>query len=533
MWLLPITTAIVVSVGIAINSRITTRASDALERVQEVQYPTVEAFRALRGEFTQIQDTLQQAVAEGDKTSLDAAADHAAAARTLLKDLAKLEGQESKLTSQITSEFEDYYSASMLATNILLGSQQGDSGVAVATMQARVKSLSTLLDTSYEQSLSEFRNLLKGSAEDVQDTLKVSMIAAVIMLAALGIGSWILIGKVFASLGGEPETAADIVRRIADGDFTTNVQTSAGDNSSLLYSIAALKTKLGKLILDIHHSSAAVDAAASEMNSSIGKLSERTSGQAANLEETAASMEEMTATIRQNADNSRHATELAQAARKQAESGGEVVNRAVNAMSQINASSKKIADIIGVIDEIAFQTNLLALNAAVEAARAGEQGRGFAVVASEVRNLAQRSSSAAREIKNLIQDSVAKVQDGQTLVNESGSHLNGIVTSVKKVADIINEMSAASQEQSVGLDQVNRAVMQMDQVTQQNSSMVDQASSVARTMADQARKLTDIVGVFRIDGNRHALHASVPYAHAASQASATSGDGQHSWQQVA
>ena len=288
----------------------------------------------------------------------------------------------------------------------------------------------------------------------------------------------------------------------------------AAHYTSLLSGIAMLKDKLGRLIMDIHGASEAVDTAADQMNASIGSLSERTAGQAASLEQTATSMEEMTSTIRQNTENSSHASELARAARRQAETGGEVVKRAVGAMSQINDSSERIASIIGVIDEIAFQTNLLALNAAVEAARAGEQGRGFAVVANEVRNLAQRSSSAAREIKTLIEDSVGKVQDGQALVNESGEHLDGIVAAIKEVSELIADISGAGQEQAAGLDQVNRAVAHMDEVTQQNAGMVEQVTGVARTMANQARALTAIVRRFRVHdrGATPAADAGAPSA---------------------
>ncbi|MDY6949633.1 MAG: methyl-accepting chemotaxis protein, partial [Pseudomonadota bacterium] len=214
-------------------------------------------------------------------------------------------------------------------------------------------------------------------------------------------------------------------------------------------------------------------------------------------------MEEMTVTVKRNADNARHANQLATEARDQAERGGAVATRAVTAMAGINESSRRIADIIGVIDEIAFQTNLLALNAAVEAARAGEQGRGFAVVASEVRSLAQRSATAAREIKELIQDSVAKVEDGSKLVDESGRHLTGIVAAAKKVADIIGEISSASQQQASGLDQVNGAMTQMDESTQQNAAMAEETSALAASMSEQARKLTDLIAVFKIQHDGH------------------------------
>jgi len=209
-------------------------------------------------------------------------------------------------------------------------------------------------------------------------------------------------------------------------------------------------------------------------------------------------MEEMTSTVKQNADNAGKASQLATAARDQADKGGSVVNKAIRAMTEINESSRKIVDIIGVIDEIAFQTNLLALNAAVEAARAGEQGRGFAVVATEVRNLAGRSATAAKEIKGLIQDSVKKVEEGSTLVTQSGQTLEQIVTAVKKVSDIIGEIAGASQEQSAGIEQVNKAVMQLDEMTQQNAALVEQASAASQSMASQAKALSEMMERYEV-----------------------------------
>ncbi len=292
---------------------------------------------------------------------------------------------------------------------------------------------------------------------------------------------------------------SSVMSDVAKGDLTRTVD---GDYHADLVELqdatnASIETLSG-LVARIRSAAENISSSASQVALANLDLSRRTESQASSLEETASSMEQMTATVQQNADNARVASQLAISAREQAQSGGQIVGQAVDAMRAINESSKKIVDIIGVIDAIAFQTNLLALNAAVEAARAGDQGRGFAVVASEVRNLAQRSSSAAKEIKDLIQDSLDKVSDGSNLVNESGTQLEEIVTAVKKVSDLIAEIAAASQEQSAGIAQVNQAVTEMDQGTQQNAAMVEEASAASDSMQEQSNGLLELTRQFRI-----------------------------------
>ena len=292
-----------------------------------------------------------------------------------------------------------------------------------------------------------------------------------------------------------------VVKSATEGDLLARIPTQGktGEIETLCRGINTLLEATMTLIKIVKTSSAEVQSGAEEIARGNTDLSQRTEQQASSLEETASSMEEMTSSVKQTADNAGQAKQLAVAARQQAEKGGGIVGSAVTAMRQINTSSKKIADIIGVIDEIAFQTNLLALNAAVEAARAGEQGRGFAVVASEVRNLAGRSATAAKEIKGLIQDSVAKVEEGSKLVDESGKALEDIVASVKKVTDIVSEMAAASAEQSSGIEQVGKAVMQMDEVTQQNAALVEQAAAASQSIVDQAQALNDLIEHYHVD----------------------------------
>lgn len=292
------------------------------------------------------------------------------------------------------------------------------------------------------------------------------------------------------------------LKEIAEGDLTQRFEVSSNDElGTMLGDMNTMAESLTTVVSQVRNGADAIATAANEISEGNTNLSQRTEEQASSLEETASSMEQMTSTVNQNADNAKQANQLAAGARDQAEQGGEVVSRAVEAMGEINTSSKKIADIIGVIDEIAFQTNLLALNAAVEAARAGEQGRGFAVVAGEVRSLAQRSAEAAKEIKGLIQDSVGKVEQGSELVNESGEKLGEIVNSVKKVTDIVSEIAAASSEQASGIEQVNTAITQMDDMTQQNAALVEEAAAASKSMEEQAAELARQMGFFRLDNS--------------------------------
>jgi methyl-accepting chemotaxis protein len=291
------------------------------------------------------------------------------------------------------------------------------------------------------------------------------------------------------------------VKAAIDGDLSARIPIGGktGEIEALCRGVNAMLDNTVDLVRRVKGAAAEVQTGAEEISKGNLNLSQRTEEQASSLEETASSMEEMTSTVRQTADNAGQANQLAMAARQQAEKGGAVVNSAITAMGGINAASKKIADIIGVIDEIAFQTNLLALNAAVEAARAGEQGRGFAVVATEVRNLAGRSATAAKEIKTLIQDSVARVDAGSKLVDESGRTLEDIVAAVKKVTDIVAEIAAASREQSSGIEQVNKAVMQMDQTTQQNAALVEEASAASQAIVEQAQALNGMIARYKVD----------------------------------
>jgi methyl-accepting chemotaxis protein len=366
----------------------------------------------------------------------------------------------------------------------------------IATSDELVKMQDTQAEAANKASVDSYESALVE--------IWVAMLAALAIAAALGL---MMVRSMMRSL----DTAVSTAERIANGKLGNRIEITTQDEfGRLLRAMQDMDNKLSEIVGAVRHGADSVGAAARQISSGNDDLSQRTQEQASALEETASSMEEMTATVKQNADNARQASQLAVGARDQADRGGNVVDRAVRAMSEISDSSKRIADIIDVIDEIAFQTNLLALNAAVEAARAGEQGRGFAVVATEVRNLAQRSATAAKEIKDLISDSVEKVKAGTELVDESGKSLTEIVASVKRVADIVAEISAASEEQASGIDQVNTAVTQMDTTTQQNAALVEEAAAASKAMEQQAQLLVEKVSFFSATGV--VAPAAVPFA---------------------
>ena len=343
---------------------------------------------------------------------------------------------------------------------------------------------------------------------------RIQAVATLLALLAMAVSALLCVvmaRTLRRELGGDPAEAREALRRVAEGDLTGHAATQDPRHAQgLMAELARMHASLHRLVTQVRDSTVSITHASREIAQGNNDLSARTETQASALEETAASMEQLSSTVHQNADNARQANQLAQNASSVAAQGGEVVTQVVHTMRGINDSSRKIADIIGVIDGIAFQTNILALNAAVEAARAGEQGRGFAVVAGEVRSLAQRSAEAAKEIKQLIGDSVERVEEGSQLVDKAGATMTEVVTAIRRVTDIMGEISAASSEQASGVAQVGEAVTQMDQTTQQNAALVEQSAAAADSLQQQAQELLGAVAAFRLEAG--AAHRSLARA---------------------
>jgi methyl-accepting chemotaxis protein len=348
------------------------------------------------------------------------------------------------------------------------------------------------------------------------------MLILLVLAVGMGVAAATVITRgLLKQLGGEPSYTAKIATSIAEGDLSIAIDTKSSDRGSLLAEMKQMRNSLVDIVSQVRRGTQTITTASREIAAGNVDLSSRTELQASSLEKTASAMEELTSTVKQNADNAREANQLAATASDVARKGGEVVSQVVGTMGEINSSASKIADIIGVIDGIAFQTNILALNAAVEAARAGEQGRGFAVVASEVRNLAQRSAAAAKEIKTLIGDSVEKIGRGSKLVGQAGVTMEEVVDSVKRVTNIMSEIANASAEQSAGIEQVNLSIIEMDGMTQQNAALVEEAAAAFQSLQDQAAELQRVVSIFKLAEGEEAAAAEAVAPAATTTAVAT------------
>jgi methyl-accepting chemotaxis protein len=425
-----------------------------------------------------------------------------------------LVSEEEKNMYEASVAFRNQYQKAK--TDIMNAKKAGNA----AEAERVFKDVFTPAATAYQNKVKDLLSLQRKAIDDTAHAIDAAndrsnmllMVLAVLMVSIGSIAAWIISRSITVPL----QSAVDIASTVAAGDLTTHFsgESSKDEIGDLMTALKGMNDSLRNVVSQVQVGTNTIATASNEIAAGNMDLSQRTEEQASSLEETASSMEELTSTVRQNAENAKQANQLAQAASDVAERGGTIVGQVVDTMGNIDASARKIVDIIGVIDGIAFQTNILALNAAVEAARAGEQGRGFAVVASEVRNLAQRSAGAAKEIKELIGNSVEQVDIGAKLVQQAGSTMDDVVASVRRVTDIMGEITSASSEQSIGIDQVNTAITQMDQVTQQNAALVEQAAAAAASMQEQAARLADVASSFKLgnDGMRQTLAAPKPRA---------------------
>ncbi len=514
IWMLPISAAAVFVIGVAISFVVGQRTSSVLTHMHEVDNPHMAYVQKLDRSAEQLRLTLQSAAAEGEVDKLKETDALVSAGQAAVAGMRKLP-EKTDIAQALGAAFNDYQVAAIGATRALLTQQApGDS---VSKMQTSLATLDKLLDQHKASAQSSIEEAQASAASGVSTGVWVTALTGVIVLAVLGVASAAIVTSVWNDLGDEPATLRALVSSIANGQLDMDMQHRNGDEQSLRGSLVTMTQKLRDTLSVIRLATDSISTASSEIATGNQDLSSRTEHTASNLQQTASSMEELTGTVRQSADAARQANQLASGAASAAERGEHIVSQVVTNMSEIDGASRKITDIITVIDGIAFQTNILALNAAVEAARAGEQGRGFAVVAGEVRTLAQRSANAAKEIKTLIHASSEKVESGSKLVQEAGSSMTEILNSVQRVSDIIGEISAASTEQSQGIGSVNVSVMQLDQMTQQNAALVEQSAAAAESLKEQAGRLAHAVSAFKLGGQK--AHAEpVKYASLASSA---------------
>ncbi|MBA4176280.1 MAG: chemotaxis protein [Leptothrix sp. (in: Bacteria)] len=506
IWSLPLAAIAIFAVGSGANWWFSQSVSASLERVMLVEYPFLQAAQRLGSEYTAIQEALKSAVSAADKGGLERTKDQAATFRSTLVALEKIDGRGA-FAARIRSEFNDYFNPAHDAASIMMGLRPGDVAAVVPAMQAAQSKLSNSLEQAQAEAKANFESTVKSSEARVAQGLKANLILAVVVVAVLAMISYAVIDKIIRQIGGEPEYAAQVVRRVAEGDLSETIHLREGDQQSLLYAMEGMQHSLARVVAGIHQSIDSVRRATQGVVSGNDCLSERTQTQAARLQETAASMEQLTATVQQNASSAQQADQTASAASQVAARGSQAVSEVVRVMSSINESSRSVSEIVGVIDAIAFQTNILALNAAVEAARAGEQGRGFAVVASEVRSLAQRSGTAAKEIKSLIGESVSKVDLGTQLVHTAGETMQEILSAVSRVKSLGGQIADASAEQSRGIALVNKAVADLEGATQQNAALVGEASASTQSLESHAEALAQSVRVFKLAEQREALTA--------------------------
>jgi methyl-accepting chemotaxis protein len=520
--------ALTVLVG-AISIHELAKVNDTSLRLSSHWMPGIRVIEDIKSQIARIRTRELQYIISSDPSEMDK---YDKVIAQDLEDLKRMQDDYVKLLEspeekQGYAEFLDMWQRYMAEdAKVRAAARQNDDQLAKTLIRGESNKLIVALRKNVDKAVDMYTEGGRAAALDgsrryeASRTLIIALVFGCVLLGAAG--ATLLTRWLMRRLGGEPDYATEIVKHIAAGDLSMDVQTRPGDDSSLLAAMKAMQANLAHIVGNVRTATGTISSASTQIAAGNMDLSSRTEQQASALQQTAASMEELTATVRNNAEHAQQANALADTAAGVAQQGSTAVARVVDTMGSIHASSQKIVDIIAVIDGIAFQTNILALNAAVEAARAGEQGRGFAVVATEVRNLAQRSAAAAKEIKELISSSVQQVEAGNLLVSEAGATMNEVLHSVQRMNAIMAEISHASREQSAGIEQVNQAITQMDTVTQQNAGLVQQAAHTAQSLQEQAAALGQLVSVFRLEAfdtpqlpaRRAGPHAVPALAHA-------------------
>ena len=496
IWLLPSAAAAIFIVGALVSAAIGLQTSSALASLQHEDHPFKEGVDRFSAHVDGFRAAVQAAATEGDRAKVDEARAGAATARQELQALARL-SRHAAHAEALTKALDAYEPAAVAAAIAMTGG--GDAGDAMKRMAGGKAALDRALADAAQAAAQAVEASQQAATRGVERSLAALALTGLVILATLAGASWWLIRSVWRDLGDEPETLRQRVQRIAAGELTAQALPPHIAAGSLLASVEAMRLQLSGIVAGIRGAADSIAHAAAEVASGNHDLSQRTERASANLEATASTTAQITVTVQKTAESSRQASALATEAREAATQGGTVVEGVVREMAAISDASRRIADITGVIDGIAFQTNILALNAAVEAARAGEQGRGFAVVAGEVRALAQRSAQAARQIGTLIGEANETVVVGTRRAGEAGASMAVIVGRVQRVSAIVDEITGAAEEQSSGIAHINESVGRLDDMTQQNAALVEQGSAAAAHLQEQAERLAGSVRAFTLD----------------------------------
>jgi len=497
IWSVPLVSTLIFGAGVGASAWLASGALESIRTTGSVHYPVLDQAKSLSGVINAVPAALRDAVGEGDKERIAQVGEQATLVRASIARFGAIAGQAEQ-ARRLASEFDAYYRPALASARIMLELEPGDAAASVKDMQAALAILNADLEQLNARAARQFTDGIVRSEAQVNRVLWSSILAALAVIASLVLVSHFAVRAIWRQLGGEPEYARAIAHAVASGDLSMEIRTEAGDNTSLLAALREMRKRLGTMVSNIKHSADTIHVASAEIANGNADLASRTEAQAGSLEHTTRAMETLMDTVRQNARHADDANTLVLSASGDAGRGGSAVHEVVTTMGDISSAARKIVDIIGVIDGIAFQTNILALNAAVEAARAGEQGRGFAVVASEVRNLAQRSAAAAREIKTVIVATVEQVEAGALQVDRAGATMDQIVASVAQVAAIMGDISAASKSQIEGLGHIGNAIGHIDGMTQQNSALVEEAAAAAASLTGEAEQLARALGNFKL-----------------------------------